>query len=455
MFIRPIFTAATALVAAMFAPVAAVEAATGNVLLVIADDYGWDAAFASPARAPTIDPPAPQPNLQALAAKGITFGNFDAHQECSPTRAALRTGQHLFRPENGVGQWISPTRVDLPAQAFTIDDAFTSSAAGQRYLVDYVGKLHLYHATDGVNAPLLQGGIRDFNGPLPGGAINDYYRWTNFANGVQSGVTTYATTFQSDMAIREIAEARFADRPFFLTLSYNAPHQTNLGYQQPPLSLLSATTRASAAEVISPRAHYDQMIEALDHELGRVLATVDLATTTVIFMGDNGTPGAVGRAPYTGFKSSPYQGGINVPLVIAGEAVAGPVPRVEKRMAQDVDLFATILDLAGIDLAATVPPGRVIDGKSLRPYLADPLGPSVHPYNYNEEFTDGVWTAHAIRSIRGTVYKLITRGSKHELYRIFSDPHETDNLLRRRLTPAGAEAYPRLLAAMNALLATR
>ena len=175
--IRYLLVGATALPIACAALSPVAEGADGNILLVVLDDFGQDAAWPSPAWPATNVPRAPQPNMAALANRGITFGNMDAHMECSPTRAAILTGQYAFRPENGVAEWISPARVDLPNQAFTLFDAFTASAAGQRYRRAYIGKLHLYHGTDGLNAPLTQGGINDFSGPLPGGALNSYYRW--------------------------------------------------------------------------------------------------------------------------------------------------------------------------------------------------------------------------------------------------------------------------------------
>ena len=75
-------------------------------------------------------------------------------------------------------------------------------------------------------------------------------------------------------------------------------------------------------------------------------------------------------------------------------------------------------------------------------------------YNYNETFT-GTWNNKAVRSMRGGRYKVVTRGAKQELYNILSDPHETTNLIGAPLSAEAAEARTRLLAEMNALLATR
>ena len=121
-----------AVAVSILAPTRRCAAAGGNILFIIADDMGKDAAWLSFTWPATTVPRAPQLDLQALANRGITFGNFDAHMECSPTRATYMTGQYAFRPQNGVAEWINESRVDLPAAAFTLYEAFAKSPAGQR-----------------------------------------------------------------------------------------------------------------------------------------------------------------------------------------------------------------------------------------------------------------------------------------------------------------------------------
>ena len=87
------------------------------------------------------------------------------------------------------------------------------------------------------------------------------------------------------------------------------------------------------------------------------MSHVNLANTHVIFLGDNGTVNEVIQPPFpnTRGKNTLYEGGIHVPLVIAGPAVAAP-NRTNATPANMVDVFATILEIAGINVAATVPP---------------------------------------------------------------------------------------------------
>ena len=118
------------------------------------------------------------------------------------------------------------------------------------------------------------------------------------------------------------------------------------------------------------RGMYEAMCQALDTEVGRVLATVNLTNTHVIFIGDNGTAGNVIARPYspTKAKASMYEGGVRVPLIVAGAGVVSPNRRVTA-LVSAVDLFPTILQLAGIDPQTALPVGTVIDGVSLLPLL--------------------------------------------------------------------------------------
>jgi arylsulfatase A-like enzyme len=90
---------------------------------------------------------------------------------------------------------------------------------------------------------------------------------------------------------------------------------------------------------------YQANIQSLDTEIGRLLAEVDLETTTVIFVGDNGVPPPVKDATggLRSTKGSVYEGGVRVPLIVAG---AGVTRRGrEDELFVTTDLYATILNL--------------------------------------------------------------------------------------------------------------
>lgn len=439
--------------------------ATGrSVLLVILDDFGMgEASFVPPGphRLPTQPPAPPMPNLSRMAAGGVVFGNTWVQPECSPTRAALITGQYGFRRTNGVGAWIDENRPSLPAAAFTLPEAFRASPVGSGYVLVHVGKWHLSRLSEGRQMPLVHGWPA-YEGPVSGGALGSYVDYYEYAatNGIVEPprrAEAYATTEQVDDALAVIAQARAAGRPYFVTLALNAPHDP---YAKPPDELhhYDALPVEAAPEPPLARAYYEAMIESIDTELGRLLGGVDLASTTVIVIGDNGTPTMVTAAPYPRArgKSSLYEGGIHVPLLIFGGGVAGGT--VVDSLVAGVDLYPTILELAGIDPRQVVPAGNPIDGVSLMPFLTGTLGPTVpvHAQIYADKFADA-WNVDPRRAIRNVQFKLIDRDgeTQDELYDLLADPLETQNLLAAPLSPPAAAAEVELRTALATLLASR
>ena len=96
--------------------------------------------------------------------------------------------------------------------------------------------------------------------------------------------------------------------------------------------------------------YYLAAIEAMDHEIGRLLDSFSAdtrANTVIIYMGDNGTPRRVFQGPSRQrAKGSVYQGGVAVPMIISGRGVSRTGER-EDALVSSVDLFATIANLAG------------------------------------------------------------------------------------------------------------
>jgi arylsulfatase B len=197
------------------------------------------------------------------------------------------------------------------------------------------------------------------------------------------------------------------------------------------------------------------MLEAMDTELGRLLDNVDLATTTVIFMGDNGTPTNQVRAPYQGAegKGTVYQGGVHVPLIIAGQGVTAR--GYNQQLVSCVDLFPTMIELAGVDLA-TVAPSVDKDGVTLIPYLEGRSHPTPRRYVYSEEFTASFSTAWE-RTIRNDDFVLIRRasGTVREFYNLALDPRQDTNLMSRTRTALEQANLDELEQAMTDLLNTR
>ncbi|HEX6012992.1 MAG TPA: sulfatase-like hydrolase/transferase [Geminicoccaceae bacterium] len=427
------------------------HAAGRNILLLIADDYGIDVTRYYPLadRRTTTPEAPPAPNLANLARNGLLFRNTWAQPSCSPTRATMLTGRYGFR--TGIGKPV-PHDPGAAAPTFSLDE-FTLPEAFQarpdlNYLLLHVGKWHLSRGASDPN----QHGWPRFSGPHPELArLESHFQWPKVVNGVETTSTVYATTDQVNDIVQAIAEAKAADRPYFIWGALSAPHSP---YQKPPNHLHSRDSLPSSGA--TRRAYFEATVEAMDTEIGRLLRSVELATTTVIFLGDNGTTGSVIESPYPSSKDKGtlYQGGVHVPLLIAGAGVEEP-GRTIPQLVNTTDLFPTILQLAGIDPAAALPAGTKTDGVSLLPYIENKAHPKPRAWAYAEQFPTR-WNARWQRTIRDGRYRLIEGADgAREFYDLSTDAFESRNLLRQTLTSTQSQRLRALDQQLDALLATR
>jgi arylsulfatase A-like enzyme len=198
-------------------------------------------------------------------------------------------------------------------------------------------------------------------------------------------------------------------------VAFNAPHTP---FHTPPVSLHSYGS-APATNLLK----YQAAVEAMDTEIGRLLAAVNLTETDVIFIGDNGTPSSVIRPPYdsTHAKDSLYEGGVRVPLIIRGPSV-NQAGRSTDTLVHCVDIFRTVLDM--LDVAI---PASTLDSRSMVPILGNQSN-ATRSRLYSEKFdqSDAVVGGRIIRDDR---YKLLrSNAGNDEFYDLQIDPAETTNL---------------------------
>jgi hypothetical protein len=144
----------------------------------------------------------------------------------------------------------------------------------------------------------------------------------------------------------------------------------------------------------------NQMIEAMDAEIGRVLVETGIATRTndgmlhfdpersdtmIVIMGDNGTYAPGVKAPFNPLraKATVYQTGVWVPLIVAGPLVKAPGRQVGA-MVNIADVFQLFGEIAGIDVHHVVPKSRPIDSVSMLPYLRNPHQRSLRTTNFTQ-----------------------------------------------------------------------
>ncbi|MGY8651520.1 MAG: sulfatase-like hydrolase/transferase, partial [Verrucomicrobiia bacterium] len=196
-----------------------IQAAKPNILVILVDDLGY--GDLSSYGAPDLKSPA----IDSLMAAGIRFDSFYANcPVCSPTRAALLSGTYpdlvgvpgVIRtiPHNNWG-WLAPHAVLLPKPL---------KVAG--YHTAIVGKWHL--GLESPNRP-NERGFDHFKGFLCD-MIDDYYKHRRHGinyfreNEKEIDPPGHATDLFTEWAIDYLDDRKGKKEPFFLYLSYNAPH---------------------------------------------------------------------------------------------------------------------------------------------------------------------------------------------------------------------------------------
>lgn len=413
----------------------AVEVRKPNILLIIADDMGLDA---SPCYDVATDKPN-MPNLQQLCQDGLVFDNFYTNPMCSPTRATMITGRYGFR--TGVGTAVGRNSANgLDLSEITLFQAMSEHAPDYSHAV--IGKWHLATRDNGMaNHPELAG-VGHYEGLLSG-TLDDYSNWQRTQNGVSTQVNEYITTSLTDSALNWIGQQ--GNQPWFLWLAHVAPHTP---FHLPPAGLYSDDELTGTQRDIrdQPTKYYFAALEALDHELGRLLAQMDqqvLDNTIVMFLGDNGSPNRSAQFPYERgkVKASIYEGGVNTPLIVSGPGLSRVGDR-ESALVNSTDIFATIADLAGIDQSQI---GSAQDSISFKPLLfseesAD-LNESLRRFAYVEHFGSSEGRAGQRRkdqygwAIRDEQYKYIKLDNGNEyLFDLDRDPFEQNNILKENPT---------------------
>ncbi|KAB7727936.1 sulfatase-like hydrolase/transferase [Rudanella paleaurantiibacter] len=396
-----------------------------NILFILVDDLGFGDLSCYGAK------DVQTPHIDSLIRGGMRFTSFYANSPvCSPSRAALLSGRY-------------PERMGVPG---VIRDDTTNSwgyLAPGRLLPDYlaeqgyhtalVGKWHL--GLEPENHPNRRG-FREFYGFL-GDMMDNYVEkkrnGQNFMRhnkevinppGHATDVFTNAAISYLNGQVRQRQRAN--DPPFFLYLSYTAPHDP----LQPLAADLDRVTRTRPG--IDPtRAKLVALIEHLDANVGRVLAALRAngqdRNTLVVFTSDNGGwgPGKANVGGYRGVKGTMYEGGLRIAAGVRWPA--GIRPRTESdRPLLLMDWMPTLLQLAG----TPVPAG--IQGQSFAGLITgkDTLGDRQRPLYFVRREGHDTYKGLQIHAVRQGDFKLLqpTPFAPYELYNLRNDPYERNNL---------------------------
>lgn len=427
-----------------------------NIVFILADDLGYtDLATYGSKYYET-------PHIDRLAQSGVKFLSHHHCQNCQPTRAAIMTGQYAPRTGvytvGGTNRFDSSSRPLIPVEnvvALPLDRATIANqlkAAG--YTTGMFGKWHLG------NGPQHHASVRGFDE-----AIESSGKHFDFVTTpkTEHADDAYLADFLTDRAVDFIE--RHQAKPFFLYLPHFGVH-TPLQAKQDYIKRFEKKQPAGGHN--NPT--YAAMIASVDDSVGRILDTLDKLklsdNTIVIFASDNGGVGGYFReginrqnaditdnTPLRSGKGSLYEGGTRVPLIVKWPGVT-PAASETSVPTIHVDLFATLLDLAGAPQ-----PKHVIDGASLVPLLKDPTATLSREAIY-QHFPGylgaggGKWRTTPVSLIQMGDWKLMEflEEGRLELYNLADDVGETQNLADSQPEKA-KELHAKLIAWRTAISA--
>lgn len=443
--------------------VSGAERSNPNIVMILCDDLGYGEIQALNPEHGKIKTPA----VDSLAEQGMVF--TDAHSGasvCTPTRYGLMTGRYSWRTklQRGVVQGFAPDLIaaDRPTVASFLKE--------QGYHTGIVGKWHLnFQYIDPDTGAVIRRKSKKTLAPvgstIPDGPVArgfDYYHGFHHAGGMKGVIendTVIAHEDEVNMLPRitrksiEYIEARAKEKetPFFLYVPYGSPH----------------TPIVPSPEWIgrSGLGIYGDFVMQTDDGVGQILAALDAQglsdNTIVIFSSDNGTSKAAGipqlakqghlvSAGFRGSKADLWDGGHRVPFIVRwpGHVEAGST---SDQLICLTDLFATVADLTGGELAANSAEDSVsfLSALSGEEIASSRAGVIHHSISGHFGYRQGKWKlllAKGSAGWTGPKENELPKGTpRAQLYDMENDPAETTNLYESH-----PEVAARLLAQLEA-----
>ena len=393
-----------------------------NVIVIISDDQGYaDVGFHGSNEIFT-------PNIDRIAKNGVVFSEgYVSYAVCSPSRAGLITGRYQNRFGYSRNILLAPndSLMGLPLSEQTLPDVLNN--------VDYktkaIGKWHL-----GAHKSLVpeKRGFDEFFGFLIGGhryfpedlTLNDLtearrqmdgYITKIYDNGKRINTKKYLTEELSDNAVKFIEDN--SDNPFFLYLSYNAPHT--------PLQATTKDLERNKHIDIEKRQTYAAMVSSMDDGIGLILDKLEqkniFENTIVFFFSDNGGVewyNFSDNGPLRGIKGDFFEGGIRVPFTMQWPNKIKPGTIYDKPIIA-LDIFATVASAAKAEKYIK----NEIDGVNLIPYLSGNKPGSPHEYLYWKN------PDKDIDVIRDERYKYLRIKNDEYIFDLKNDISEESNII--------------------------
>ncbi|MEA2068069.1 MAG: sulfatase-like hydrolase/transferase [Verrucomicrobiota bacterium] len=406
------------------------------------------------------------PNMDRIAERGVNFTRtYCASPVCGPSRASMFCG--LYPAASGVTQNHMRHREDT----LLLPEALRRAG----YYTFMAGKLHLAPIDDahGFDEKRLHdAGYNIYREDEP--IHSEYVQW--LANRISGGdINEVVRRFNADEDCLETDPFRFImgsdwrpealhsnmwvtertldflrkrkEMPFFAFTSYFGPHQPMMP-PEPWASMYSpddielppefftatndkplATDKKSTSPIhrkgLTERqyrealaAYYGQ-VSMIDHGIGRILDELEAQgladDTIIIFTSDHGDhAGQFGLF----FKSTMYENAVRVPLLVSNPWKPGSKGWKCGKLVNNLDLYATLLECAGVEAPPTA-------SRSLVPLLENPRNPEWNNFTYSELYP---WTMVAQDGWKLIRFRRDDGEQIHELYRLDTDIADVSNL---------------------------
>lgn len=330
-----------------------------NIIYIMTDDMGYGDLSCYGQKNYTT------PNLDKLASQGVRFVNaYAAAPVCTPTRVAFMTGRYPARTPVGL---LEPLRSPKLDSAYGLTKDIPSLPALMKesgYETALIGKWHLGFMPH--QSP-TKNGFDYFYGIISGGADYISYQGANGARThdlYENDVKIYPKGYLTDLLTQKSVEVikQKHDKPFFLTITFNAPHWPWQGPADEAYPDSLDFTEGGSPAV------YAAMMKSLDDGIGKIMQALDDAQLTnhtiVIFTNDNGGERYSDNGGLSKSKMTLWEGGIRVPAFVRwpGKINAGTTTQ---QVAVTMDWTATILKAGGAKADKDFP----LDGIDLMPIL--------------------------------------------------------------------------------------
>ncbi|MFC5051059.1 sulfatase [Rubritalea spongiae] len=441
-----------------------------NIIFILADDLGWqDVGFMGSKYFET-------PNLDALAEQSLVFENAFMYPTCSPSRAAILTGQQSFR----TGCYTVP----VLEKGKSNDNIFSKWTVGEEHPVYskplseagyksiHLGKWHIVGPYPELETsyPFKKKLGQPKNGDLSWleahkkPEIAKYYPigrgfdenvggtwWGDPSRGYAKGYNApgggYVAPFKNPFIAEKEEDAWLTDRltsdaidfidrhkgePFFVNLHYYAPHRPSVPRSEELMEHFmekegDPATGQGIGKKKNEIAAYATMVKSIDDNIKRITDYLDREglreNTVIIFTSDNGFNGLQSASKsLRGAKGNVYDGGLRVPMLIHWPQMVKQGSRNQTAV-QGLDLFPTFIDLAEVNNYA-----GVLDGDSLVPLMqGEDLNERALFWHIASTYKDPPCSI-----IRKGKWKLIQylKEGKIELYDTEEDLKESKNLAK-------------------------